>query len=453
MLHIFNSYNFRTISQLQYLPDALKDEIEILAKVFPFKTNNYVVDELIDWEHAEIDPIFRLNFPGRQMLKPTHFEKLRSLYSNKTRDGIANVILEQIWQELNPHPAGQLDLNIPFLNGKKLKGLQHKYKETVLFFPSQGQTCHAYCTFCFRWPQFIGIKELKFALKETDILIEYLRNHKQVTDLLITGGDPMIMGASQLGMHLNAILDANISHLKTIRIGTKALSYWPYRFVSDPDTPELLKLFRRVTKAGKHLAIMAHISHPVELSTQAVYNAIKNIHKTGARIRSQSPLLNHINANASIWAKLWKDQVNLGIIPYYMFIARDTGAQKFFRVSLHDAWRIFRDAYAQVSGLARTVRGPSMSCEPGKIQIVGVSNIGNEKVFALNFLQARDNSWTGRPFFARFDKNAYWLNDLKPAFGEREFFYEKDFQNVIQEKMNEHQFDPDEDIDTMSMCS
>ena len=453
MFTIYNLYNFRNIVQLNKLPDDLKNEIEISGRILPFKTNNYIVNELIDWNNYETDPIFKLNFPGRQMLKPSHYTKLNSLISTKASDDKIKNYLGIIWKELNPHPAGQLNLNVPFMNGEKLSGIQHKYKETVLFFPSQGQTCHAYCTFCFRWPQFIGKRELKFAMKETDMLIKYLKKNKQVSDLLITGGDPMVMGAAQLARYINAILDAGITHLKTIRIGTKSLGYWPYRFVSDPDTRQLLKLFRKITKAGKHLAIMAHINHPVELSTAIVRKAIKNLQKTGAQIRSQSPLLNQINANSNIWAKMWRDQVNLGIIPYYMFIARDTGAQKFFRVTLYESWKIFHDAYSQVSGLCRTVRGPSMSSGPGKIQIVGISDVRNEKVFTLRFIQARDSSWTNKPFFAKFDEHAYWLSDLKPAFGETEFFYEKEYQKLINEKVNLQEFYPSQDLNSLSMCS
>jgi hypothetical protein len=129
---------------------------------------------------------------------------------------------------------------------------------------------------------------------------------------------------------------------------------------------------------------------------------------------------------------MWKTQVNLGMIPYYMFLARDTGAHHFFGVSLHHAWNIYRKAYSQMSGIARTVRGPSMSAAPGKVQIVGVSNVRGEKVYVLNFLQGRNPDWVGRPFFAEMDKDALWLDDLKPAFHEDSFFYENEYEEMIE---------------------
>ncbi|NIP15323.1 MAG: lysine 2,3-aminomutase, partial [Pseudomonadales bacterium] len=70
--------------------------------------------------------------------------------------------------------------------------MQHKYRETVLFFPAAGQTCHAYCTYCFRWAQFVGIDELKFASRQADSLVAYLERHPEVTSVLITGGDPLV---------------------------------------------------------------------------------------------------------------------------------------------------------------------------------------------------------------------------------------------------------------------
>jgi L-lysine 2,3-aminomutase len=121
---------------------------------------------------------------------------------------------------------------------------------------------------------------------------------------------------------------------------------------------------------------------------------------------------------------MWREQVRLGLIPYYMFVVRDTGAQHYFGLPLVKTWQIFREAYQQVSGLARTVRGPSMSAHPGKIQVLGVNEINGQKVIALNFLQGRSPDWVCRPFYANFDEHAIWIDDLKPAFGEDKFFFE-----------------------------
>ncbi len=176
---------------------------------------------------------------------------------------------------------------------------------------------------------------------------------------------------------------------------------------------------------------MAHLNHPRELETDAAREAIARIRKTGTVIRSQSPLLRHINDDPDIWTRMWKKQVHLGIVPYYMFVARDTGAQAYFGLSLERAHTIFNTAYQHISGIGRTVRGPSMSAGPGKVRIAGITEIRGEKVFVLEFLQGRNPEWVGKPFFAAFDPKAQWLDELVPAFGEKEFFYEKEYIKLL----------------------
>lgn len=428
----FGLANLQDISQVARLSNEQRFAMEVVARVLPFKTNNYVVNELIDWDAVPDDPMFVLNFPQREMLLPHHFEAMARLVKRGAPRRETEPLAQRIRLQLNPHPAGQMAHNVPELNGGPLPGMQHKYRETVLFFPSNGQTCHAYCTFCFRWPQFVGMEGLKFASHEVELLVAYLQAHPEVTDVLFTGGDPLVMKAYHLERYIGALLDAGLPNLSSIRIGTKALGYWPYRFVTDEDAGDLLALFKRVTSAGLHLAIMAHFNHPRELSTGIAREAIARVRETGAEIRAQSPLMRGINDDPAVWREMWHEQVRLGCIPYYMFVARDTGAQHFFSVPLVRAWEIFREAHGAVSGLARTVRGPSMSTDAGKVEVLGVATVNGEKVINLRMLQGRDPAWTGRPFFAEYDSAAMWLDELRPAFGERQFFFEDEIARLRQ---------------------
>ncbi len=427
--------NFRQLPQVQLLTEEQRFEIEVVGNVLPFKTNNYVVDELIQWENVPDDPIYILTFPQKDMLIPEHFEEMAAVLRRGGDKMEIKKTANHIRQQLNPHPAGQMEHNVPELDGTKLTGIQHKYKETVLFFPSNGQTCHAYCTFCFRWPQFVGMDEWKFAMRESELLVQYVREHTEVTDVLFTGGDPLIMKAKNLASYIEPLLDADIPNLQTIRLGTKALGYWPYKFISDPDAADTLSLFEKVVKSGKNLAIMAHFNHPVEMSTEAVKEAIRRVRKTGAQIRTQSPIMRNINDSADVWAEMWRMQVNQNCIPYYMFMARDTGAQHYFSVTLVEAWRIFQEAYQRVSGVCRTVRGPSMSCMPGKVQMLGVSEIPingkKTKIMTLRFLQGRNPDWVDRPFFAEYDPKAEWIDHLVPAFGQEKFFFEEELEKYF----------------------
>ena len=102
---------------------------------------------------------------------------------------------------------------------------------------------------------------------------------------------------------------------------------------------------------------------------------------------------------------MWKKQVQLGLIPYYMFVERDTGPKNYFEVPLARAVEIYQEAIRQTSGLVRTVRGPSMSATPGKIEVQGVTEINGDKVFVLRMI--RSQSRLDLPaFFAKFDPRA-----------------------------------------------
>lgn len=426
--------NVAATPQWEKFAPEMREAVRVVSSVLPFRTNQYVMDELIDWDAVPNDPMFQLTFPQRGMLAERDYQTVaRLLASDAPREELSAAVSD-IRMSLNPHPAGQMTHNVPTWRGQSLPGLQHKYPETVLFFPRQGQTCHAYCTFCFRWPQFVGMDDLKFSNDEVTQLVGYVTDHTEVTDVLFTGGDPLVMSAANLRRYIEPLLHPSLDRVQTIRIGTKSLAYWPHRFVFDSDADELLRLFSDVIAAGRHLSIMGHYSHPVEFSTPVAREAVRRIRATGAVIRMQSPVIKHVNDSSETWAELWRTGVRLGCIPYYMFVERDTGAKAYFEIPLARCWDIFRNAYNSVSGLARTVRGPSMSALPGKVHILGVAEeTGSAKrvtpgrptprVFVLQYLQSRKPELVRRPFFAKFNPRATWFDQLEPAGpADREFF-------------------------------
>ncbi|MCG8341756.1 MAG: lysine 2,3-aminomutase [Chlorobiales bacterium] len=424
----YTAENLHTLPQYGTIPEEQLHIVRTVASVYPFRVNSYVTENLIDWSNIPKDPMFRLSFPQAEMLDPEDFARMSDLIKAEAPSEIIRQQAREIQLLQNPNPAGQMELNTPRMNDEILHGIQHKYRESVLFFPSEAQICHAYCTYCFRWPQFSGLDNLKFANNNITLLVDYIKEHPEVTDIIFTGGDPMVMNTSLVKKYIRPLL--NIPAVKTIRIGTKALSWWPYRFTAEQDADELLSFFEEIVSSGKHLAIMAHISHPKEIETPVAIEAIRRIRSTGAVIRSQSPIARHINDDACTWETMWQKQVELGIIPYYMFLERDTGAKHYFEIPLAQAVEIFNTAYRKMSGLGRTVRGPSMSCSPGKVVVEDVMEINGEKVFALKFTQSRNPEWTNRLFFAEYSETASWLDDLTPAFGHNEFFFEQEMEEL-----------------------
>ncbi len=417
----FTVYTEKNLDKIPQLARFGADQVlamRAIAQVLPFRVNNYVIDELIDWDRVPDDPMFQLTFPQTGMLQEGEIDAMIDLLrADAGRDEI-KAEARRIQLTLNPHPAGQKSMNVPKLEGIEVAGMQHKYRETVLFFPSAGQVCHSYCTYCFRWPQFVGLDDMKFASKEADRMIDYLKQHPEVNSVLFTGGDPMVMKTKVFRRYIEPLLEAELDHIVSIRIGTKAMAYWPARFVTDDDADDLMALFDEVHTAGRNLSLMAHASHPVEFDTPMAQAAMERVRNAGAVVRCQAPLIRHVNDDAEVWANMWKREVTLGAIPYYMFVERDTGPRQYFEVPLARAFEIFTDAYRRVSGLARTVRGPSMSCTPGKVLVDGITEIHGQKVFVLKFIQGRNPDWANEVFFAKFDETARWIDDLVPAFGQ-----------------------------------
>ncbi|MFD9195599.1 KamA family radical SAM protein [Streptomyces phaeochromogenes] len=410
--HAYGPHQIDQIAQRYGLPDEIREAVRLVSKVLPFRVNEYVLSQLIEWSTVPDDPMFRLLFPQRGMLPESELRRLTELTAAGSRTALRAAVRE-IRESLNPHPSSQRELNVPTLDSVELPGIQHKYRETVLYFPGQGQTCHAYCTYCFRWAQFVGDADLRFSAPSPDRLVEYLWTKPDVSDVLLTGGDPMVMSTERLRSHVEPLLA--VETVRTIRIGTKSVGYWPQRFVSDQDADDVLRLFERVVASGRTLAVMAHFSHPRELMTDVARQALARIRATGALVYGQAPVIAHVNDDADIWTELWRLELAQGVVPYYLFVERDTGPHQYFELPLADAFDIFRTAYRRLPGLARTVRGPVMSATPGKIVIEGTEDTPQGRFFQLRMLQARDPQLVGRPFRARYSADATWLDDLELA--------------------------------------
>ncbi|MGW8883725.1 KamA family radical SAM protein [Streptomyces sp. NPDC055749] len=428
MLKVYTGKRLRRLVEERTADRELAHDVDIVGRVLPFKVSSYVADELIDWSRAPDDPLYRLVMPHRDMLAPTDFatvERAAALGPEALRTTVAD-----IRARLNPHPGGQLELNVP----EDGWGLQHKYPETLLVFPRQGQTCHSYCAYCFRWPQFTGDSSQRQALTGPQVMTSHLDRHPEITDVLLTGGDPLVMRTALLREYVDPLLDPSRRQVRTVRIGTKALSFAPQRFLEGPDADATLRLFEQVVSSGRHLALMLHVSHARELRTPAARAALARIRSTGAVLRTQAPAVRHVNDDAAVWADLWQTQVELGAVPYYMFVERDTGPRRYFGLPLARLVRIYQDAIRGVSGLARTARGPVMSTEIGKIVVDGVQELDQGPAFMLRILQARRPELVGQLVQARYDPLAEWWTELVPYAARDRPFFEPQERSSVREQ-------------------
>ncbi|HDR67686.1 MAG TPA: lysine 2,3-aminomutase, partial [Bacteroidaceae bacterium] len=113
----YTRHNYLKIPKIKRLGKERLHSIDVVSYVLPFKTNNYVVDELIDWKSFENDPMYILNFPQKDMLEEKPYERLSKMIQNGTDRSTISRYANTVRLLLNPHPAGQLDHNVPTLNG------------------------------------------------------------------------------------------------------------------------------------------------------------------------------------------------------------------------------------------------------------------------------------------------------------------------------------------------
>jgi len=354
------------LTRLGQIPQLGHEEREQLEKVneqFIFRSNDYY-QSLIDWDDPE-DPIRRIIMPDVQELDD--------------------------W--------GQLDAS----NEEKyikVKGLEHKYTSTALLLVNE--VCAAYCRFCFRKRLFMD--ENEEVTKDISDGLEYIREHPEVSNVLLTGGDPMIMSTSKLEPIIQKIRE--IDHVKVIRIGTKIPAFNPYRIINDPS---LHKMIRTYSTDEKKIYIMAHFNHPKELTPVAI-RGLNMLMESGAIVVNQTPMIRGVNDNPEVLAELFNQLSFIGIPPYYVFLCRPTLGNQPFAVPVEEGYEIFEQARSFCSGLAKRAR-LVMSHETGKVEVVGMSD---DQIF-FKYNRAADAENDAK--FLVFDSNpdAYWFDDYEEA--------------------------------------
>jgi KamA family protein len=426
----YRAYTLHDLDELRLrygIPRSVADEVAVVARVFPFRANRYVLDELIDWTRVPDDPIFRQVFPSREMLAADDFEAIATaLHNGLPTERLARRIRDRS----NPDCAAQ-SRDVPMFRGRPVGGLQHKYRESLLVFPSAAQTCHAHCTYCFRFPQFVETSARRMELQDPSLLGDYLDAHPEVTDVIFTGGDPFIAATPVLRRFVEPVLRAPA--VRSVRFGTKSLAYWPQRVTEGTDGDALIRLLEELRASGRHVAVMFHSTHPRELQPTFAQAAIARLRAAGVQVRTQAPILRGINDTSAIWRELWREQVRLGCVPYYAFIPRDTGGHAAFDLPLAEALDIVRDAMRELPGIATTARGPVMSTALGKIWLVGEVTLGARRAFVLRVLRAADRRLEGETFLAAWDGKAASLSDLRPFEGDR-FPFESPSRPAKQER-------------------
>jgi len=350
------------VTQIDQLPQLSQDEKAGLKEVtdrFAFRSNDYYLS-LIDWNDPH-DPIRTIIIPGRQELDE--------------------------WGRLDPSDEKTYCV---------MPGLEHKYHSTTLLLVSN--VCDGICRYCFRKRVFIN-RQNEY-LRDLPAAIQYIRAHEEITNVLLTGGDPLALNASKLESIIRQLRD--IEHVEIIRIGTKMPAFNPYRIT---EQPALLDMIERYSTAQKRIYVITHFIHPRELTDVAV-KAVNLLLKAGAIVANQTPLIKGVNDDPEVLAALLATLSFIGAVPYYIFQCRPALGNRAYTVPIEQGYEIVEQAKARVSGLAKRIRFV-MSHSTGKIEIIGKT----EDRAYFKYHRAADDADSGRFLVFESNPNAYWLDD------------------------------------------
>ncbi|MDP3563503.1 MAG: radical SAM protein, partial [Methanoregula sp.] len=277
---------------------------------------------------------------------------------------------------------------------------QHKYDQTGLLLLTD--VCGGICRFCFRKRLFMSCE--RETVKDVSDNIEYIREHTEITNVLLTGGDPLTLETRQLESVLRQLRE--IEHVNIIRIGSKMLAYDPYRILNDQD---LLYILSRYSTPEKRIYLMAHFNHPRELTDVSI-QAAEALRKAGVMVVSQTPILKGINDTPETLTTLFRQLSFAGISPYYVFQCRPTLGNQFFQIPVEQSYEVLQKSWQACSGLAKRARFV-MSHATGKIEIVGKTA---DHVF-LRYHQAADAANIGKFMVFKSNPLARWFDDYRHA--------------------------------------
>jgi lysine 2,3-aminomutase len=428
----------KTLKEHNILIDGL-EERECFINVYRFLATGHILNQ-VNWGKKDSCSVYHLFFPQKDMLPSSLVSSYLSTPSSEKP-----TLLQTYLHHTNPHDGNQL-LNKPYLHtadGKLelLEGCQHKYPQCILTLDSTCQNCFAFCTYCFRHAQVRQDADM-FAQKNVHQVLQYLREHKEITDLLLTGGDAGFMSSQRLRMYVQPIMmESELSHICTVRIGSRALTYKPSVVLGSEEMCGKNGLVREMAQNGVQLSWMGHFSSPRELLNPLTLAAIQRLRNCGAIVRSQSPIMKHISMfegedgqiDVKKSAKNWIDLANLfsrvGIGFHSMYCPRPTGESEYFTAPIAKINEIFSEIYRSLPSLNRPSRYISMTISAGKFCILGTTEVHGEKMFALKFTEARDMKWMDKVFLAKYDAKLNNVGLLTPIDSDK-FAFQDELEHI-----------------------
>ena len=280
----------------------------------------------------------------------------------------------------------------------KGNGILHKYPYSALVVATE--YCSMYCRHCFR-KRIVGLPNDK-TVENFQNAAKYIAKHKEITNVIISGGDPMMLATSVIAQMLDALKD--IDHVNYVRIGTRTPVVYPLRFLDD----ELIEVLRDFNQ-HKTLYIPTHFNHVNEI-TDLSTEAVMRIRNAGITVNNQAVFLSGVNDSVKDLEDLMNGLVRIGVNPYYLYQCMPVSrVRHHFQVPLKHGIDIVSEAKRLLDGYAKRFKF-IMGHDIGKIEICG----RKDDILVMSQIHSRPEypEEASRILMGRLTENAGWLEDL-----------------------------------------
>ncbi len=281
----------------------------------------------------------------------------------------------------------------------KGNGILHKYNYTALVVSTE--YCSMYCRHCFR-KRLVGLSNDK-TVENFRGAAKYIADHPEITNVVISGGDTMMLPTSVLRPMLEEL--KRIEHLNFVRIGTRAPVVYPMRLFEG----ELIDLLTEFNQA-KTLYIPTHFNHPREITPEAT-EAVRKLRSTGASVQNQAVLLKGINDDADTLEELMNGLVSIGVNPYYLYqcmpVAR---VRHHFQVPLKKGIDMVDEARRRLDGYAKRFRY-ILGHDIGKIEVCGY--VGDKLILKQIHARSGEEEQASQMMIRKLNDSGGWLEDFE----------------------------------------
>ena len=361
--------NISSIDSLKHYIDLSEDEEEVLREVVgqhPMNIPRYYLSLLNKYD---------TNDPIRKMALPSEDE----------------LVVAGSMGETTKDPYGDDKHN-------KGNGVLHKYPYSALIVATD--YCSMYCRHCFR-KAIVGLPNDK-TVENFQRAATYISEHKEITNVIISGGDPLLINTRRIKKILESLVD--IDHVNYVRIGTRTPVVYPMRFFDD----DLLKCFEEFNK-HKTLYLPTHFNHANEI-TNIAKEAVLRIRQTGVTVNNQAVLLEGVNDSASDIENLMNGLVTIGVNPYYLYQCMPVSrVRHHFQVPLKKGIDIVDEAKLQLDGYAKRFKF-IMGHDIGKIEICG--RISDKLILKQIHSRPEEPENASRMMVMALDDKVGWLDDM-----------------------------------------